>query len=125
MSEALRSLTKNERMGKSLVFLANRSFAHFFAKNERLAQKTDERILSPASLSPSYIILHFHQVISSFSFTRLYLPSLSLGYIILLFHLFISSFSFTKLYHPSLYQVISSFSFTRLEAWVEHRLRHW
>ena len=34
----------NERI---VFFLANRSFAHFFAKNERFAQKTDERIPSP------------------------------------------------------------------------------
>ena len=36
-----------EKMRKSLVFLANRSFAHFFAKNERSAQKTNERIPNP------------------------------------------------------------------------------
>ena len=33
MSELLKSLTKKEQMSESLVFLANRSFAHFFAKN--------------------------------------------------------------------------------------------
>ena len=32
MSESLRLLTKNEQMNESLVFLANRSFAHFWAK---------------------------------------------------------------------------------------------
>ena len=42
MSDSLRSLTKNEQMSESLVFLANRSFSHFFAKNERFAQKIDE-----------------------------------------------------------------------------------
>ena len=36
MSKSLRSLTKN------------RSFAHFWAKNERFARKTNERIPSPA-----------------------------------------------------------------------------
>ena len=35
VSELLRSLTKNE------------GIAHFFAKNEQFAQKTDERIPSP------------------------------------------------------------------------------
>ena len=35
-------------MSKSLFYVANHSFAHFFAKNERFAQKTDERIPSPA-----------------------------------------------------------------------------
>ena len=41
MSNSLRSLTKNEQMSESLVFWANRSFAHFFAKNKRFAQRTD------------------------------------------------------------------------------------
>ena len=46
MSDLLRSLTKNERMSEVLTvfFLVNRPFAHFFAKNERFAQKTDEQI---------------------------------------------------------------------------------
>ena len=48
MSESLRLLTKNEQMSESHVFLANRSFAHFRAKNERCPRKTDERIPSPA-----------------------------------------------------------------------------
>ena len=57
-----RSLTKNDRpwanrSGRSpkmrewvnrSFFWANRSCAHFFAKNKRFAQKTDERIPSPA-----------------------------------------------------------------------------
>ena len=47
MSKSLRLLTKTEQMSESLVFLANRSFAHFFAKNERFAQKTDEQIPNP------------------------------------------------------------------------------
>ena len=34
-------------------FWANRSFAHFWAKNERFAQKSDERIPSPASFQVS------------------------------------------------------------------------
>ena len=55
VSESLISLTKNEPMSKLLIFLselliflskslifwANRSFAHFWTKNERFAQKTD------------------------------------------------------------------------------------
>ena len=48
VSESLRSLTKNERRSKSLVFLANCSFANFFAKNEQFFQKTDEQITNPA-----------------------------------------------------------------------------
>ena len=61
VSKSLRSLTKNERCEQIAqvahqkwaneritgFFIANRSFAHFFAKNERFAWKTDERILSP------------------------------------------------------------------------------
>ena len=61
VSKLLRSLTKNEqtwaiRSDRSpkmsewvnrLFFWANHSFAHFFAKNERIAQKTNERIPSP------------------------------------------------------------------------------
>ena len=74
VSESLRSLTKNEqceqiaqvahqkwamwanRSGRSpkmcewanrSFFRANRSFAHFFAKHERFAQKNDEQIPSP------------------------------------------------------------------------------
>ena len=53
VSETLRLLTKNEPMGKSLVFLSesliHSLFAHFFAKNHRFAQKTDERIPIPAN----------------------------------------------------------------------------
>ena len=52
MSKSLRSLTKNEQMSETIVFLSEsliRSFAHFWAKNERFAQKTDEQIPSPAS----------------------------------------------------------------------------
>ena len=52
MSESLRLLTKNEPMGQLLVFFERTlSFAHFFAKNERFAQKTDKRIPSP-DISP-------------------------------------------------------------------------
>ena len=51
MSNPLRSLTKNEQMSESLVFLTNRSFAHFFAKNTQFAQKTNERISSPETIS--------------------------------------------------------------------------
>ena len=51
MSDSLRSLTRNEQMSELLVFLANRSFAHysliFFAKNERFYHKTNERIPNP------------------------------------------------------------------------------
>ena len=35
VSKLVRSLTKNERMSKSLTFCANGSFAHFFGKNSR------------------------------------------------------------------------------------------
>ena len=48
MSDSLRSLTKNERMSELLFFFwANRLFAHFWPKNKRFAQKTDEQISSP------------------------------------------------------------------------------
>ena len=50
MSESLNSLTKiNEWVNRSL-FWANRSCAHFFAKNERFARKSDERIPSPENV---------------------------------------------------------------------------
>ena len=59
VSKSLRSLTKNEqpwaicsgrspKMSELLFFWANRLFAHFFANKQRFAQKTDERIPSPA-----------------------------------------------------------------------------
>ena len=48
VSESLISLTKNERMSELLIFLVNRSFAHFLTKNERFARKSNERISSPA-----------------------------------------------------------------------------
>ena len=66
VSKSLRSLTKKERpcairSGRSEemsdreriaqvahFFSANRSFAHFWAKNERFAQKSNEQIPSPA-----------------------------------------------------------------------------
>ena len=66
MSNSLRSLTKKyqpkiEGMSKSLVVLANRSFAHFFAKNEQLAQKTDEQIPNPDKrLSKTFLIRPFN-----------------------------------------------------------------
>ena len=47
VSESLRSLTKNEQMSALLDFFANCSFAYFFAKIERFAWKTDERIPNP------------------------------------------------------------------------------
>ena len=47
MSESLILLTKNERMSELLIFLVNRSFAHFLTKNERFARKSNERIPSP------------------------------------------------------------------------------
>ena len=54
VSESLRLLTKTEQMSESLIFWANRSFAHFFAKNERFAQKTDERIPNPANTASNW-----------------------------------------------------------------------
>ena len=43
-------------MSKSLIFFVNRSFAHFWTKNERFARKgkTDERIPSPALYKMHY-----------------------------------------------------------------------
>ena len=40
MSESLRSLTKNEEMSESLVFLSECSFAHFFAKTSDMLGKS-------------------------------------------------------------------------------------
>ena len=68
MSKSLRLLTKTEQMSESLVFLANRSFAHFFAKNERFAQKTDERIPSPAADIYRFRRLSFLPFVSSDDF---------------------------------------------------------
>ena len=48
VSKLVRSLTKNERMSKSLTFCANGSFAHFFGKKQWIAPKFDEHIPSPA-----------------------------------------------------------------------------
>ena len=42
---------KMSEWGNRAFFWANRSFANFFAKNEQFAQKTDERIPSPAKNS--------------------------------------------------------------------------
>ena len=49
ISELLRLLTKNDRMSESLVFLSKSLICSFFAKNKQFAQKTDERIPSPAT----------------------------------------------------------------------------
>ena len=46
MSKSLRSLTKNEQMSESLVFLSESLICSFFSKNERFAQKTDEWVNS-------------------------------------------------------------------------------
>ena len=48
MRASLRLLTKNEQMSELLVFLSESLIRSFFRKNERFAQKTDERISSPA-----------------------------------------------------------------------------
>ena len=51
VSESLRSLTKNERMNKWLVFLSESLISSFLcAKNDWIAQKTDERIPSPEKI---------------------------------------------------------------------------
>ena len=52
MSESLRSLTKNEQIGRFFEQIdhsltKNEQIAHFLAKNEQFAQKTDEQIPSP------------------------------------------------------------------------------
>ena len=51
MSDSLRSLRGNEWSG------GNRSFAHFFAKNERFAQKADEQIPSSVNTWKQHIYL--------------------------------------------------------------------
>ena len=72
VSELLRPLNKNERCERSWgnrsggspkmsewvnssFFWANCSFAHFWAKHERFARKTDEGIPSPAWQYPSVV----------------------------------------------------------------------
>ena len=68
VSESLRSLTNNERCERIAqvahqkwanhsFFWANCSFAHFWAKNNRFAQKTDERIPSPVKIHFEYVFL--------------------------------------------------------------------
>ena len=71
MSDSLTSLRGNEQSwancsGRSpkmsewvnrSFFWANRSFAHFWAKNERFARKTDEQIPSPAKNPESKLSL--------------------------------------------------------------------
>ena len=47
VSEALSSLTKNERMSELLVFLSESLILSFFRKNEGFAQKTNELIPNP------------------------------------------------------------------------------
>ena len=51
MSKSLRSLTKTSEWANCSFFLANRSFANFFAKNERFAQKNNEQSPNPASMA--------------------------------------------------------------------------
>ena len=50
MRDLLRSLTKNERSSELLFFERIAHSLIFFAKKERFAQKTDERIPSPGKL---------------------------------------------------------------------------
>ena len=57
MSKSLRSLNKNEQMSESHVFLSESLIRSFFRKNERFAQKTDERIPSPANNWTIFVIL--------------------------------------------------------------------
>ena len=70
MSNSLRSLTKNEQFAQvahqkwanewiACFFWANCSFAHFFLKNERFAQKTDEPIPSPGDTQTDFHVLWF------------------------------------------------------------------
>ena len=47
LRESLRSLTKNEQIAR---FLCEALIRSFFAKNEQFAQKTDERMPSPAKM---------------------------------------------------------------------------
>ena len=64
MRELLRSLTKNEQMSESLVFWANRSFAHFFAN------KISDSLRKPMSEFP---VLHInHQKFMSRRTTKLF-----------------------------------------------------
>ena len=87
VSELLRSFTKNKRpwascSGRSptiseLVnrsfFWANHSFAHFFAKNERFAQKSDERIPSPVwTILSVYSIWAIPSICASWAISSMY-----------------------------------------------------
>ena len=58
VSKSLRLLTKNEQMSESLFF-SELLICLFFAKNERFAQKTDERIPNPACHYSNYRIRQF------------------------------------------------------------------
>ena len=49
---------QNDQMSKSIVFRANRPFAHYFAKNEQFTQKTDEQIPNPGEESASHTDHH-------------------------------------------------------------------
>ena len=49
VSESLRSLTKNEQMSESLIFLSESLIRSFFDKNEQFARKSNEQIPSPDS----------------------------------------------------------------------------
>ena len=59
-----RSPKKSEWTNRKF-FWANRSFAHFWAKNERFAQKTNERIPSPAS-RVSFTFINFNLSVQCF-----------------------------------------------------------
>ena len=66
VSKSLKLLNKNERMSESLIFFgANRSFDHFWAKNERFAQKSDERIPSPVW---SWSVLRVYEIVCWFAY---------------------------------------------------------
>ena len=60
VSESLRSLTKNERMSESLIFLSESLIRSFLGKNERFARKTDEQIPRPDFSQIFLLLLYFY-----------------------------------------------------------------
>ena len=55
VTESLRLLTKNERMSESLVFWANRSFTHFFAKKRAIRSENRRANSQPCIISQNYL----------------------------------------------------------------------
>ena len=59
VSESLRSLTNNERMSESLIFLSKSLIRLFRTKNEQFARKSNEWISSPGNYLLQYLLAPF------------------------------------------------------------------